>query len=345
MRPLRLLTFAALSVSPLLSGCHGGKGKDSHVDAFQTIDQARAQRLGQQRAGWQELAVQILAADRPGVTAKAEETNSVHIEADGVSRSVSLVPVYEDLASHMADERGILRKLLAEQLRSFDTERLRALGFDAVKAHLYPMLVNGKRVEELRAAAVDPKDPPPDKPLFTNLHRITVVRWEKFGVIPVSPRMLGEKVTQADVDAAAMEALRKSFLELPEPKIELIDFGPLGHGARLNPRGDAAMVLLPEFAAAARAALGGQGDLVLMMPMAHQVDVARRKDEKLLDRWIPMSRQIAAKADEPLCDQPVLLNDEGLSLFSYTPATQATQPASKPAATAPAVKPHAHIVR
>ena len=100
------------------------------------------------------------------------------------------------------------------------------------------------------------------------------------------------------------------------------------------------MVLLPEFAAAARTALAASGDLVLMLPTTHEVDIIRRQDERLLDRLIPIARGVAAKADEPVCDQPVLLSHEGLALFSYVPATQ---PATHPA-TAPATRPQYHIV-
>jgi len=332
-----LLAVLLLTLSPACSQ----PGTDSHREVFQTPEQAAIERRGQQQAEFQDLAVTILAVDRPAVKAEKEGQNSIHVEADGVSRSVSLVESYESLGSHPNQERTVLHAYLSEQLRPFDADRLRALGFDAVKPHLFPMLVNSKQLDEMRAIAVDPKEPPPATLLFTDLYRITVVRWDKFGVIPLSPGLLGPKVTQSDLDAAAMEGLAKSFHDLSQPRIELIDFGPLGRSAKLAAHADAAAILLPEFAAAARAALQTDGDIVLLAPTASEVDIIRRKDEKLLDRLIPLAKGVYARADEPLCNHPILLSNGGLALLSYTPATQ---PATRPA-TAPATTKHAYIVR
>ena len=319
-----ILIGSCLAAMTALGGCVD-TGEDSNTDVFVTADHVKGQRIKEQHHGWQELSLTLLASERPGLSAKAQDENAVEVQADGVTRKISLVGAYEGMAAHPNQERSILRKYLQEQLRPFDFERLRALGFEKVRAHLLPMLVNRAQLEAMIAAA-DAADKPTATPIVTNLFRVTVVNWETFGVVPVTAAALGGTATQAQIDEAGMENLAALYRALPKPRIAT-EFGSTW--GRLQGTSQAAVILLPEFAEDARKLLGTTGDLVLIAPTRQEIDVTPRDNQKMVDQLVWMGKEVLTRgAVDPLFDGALVLDGRGLSLLSQTPATV---PVTKPA--------------
>jgi hypothetical protein len=340
MRSKTLWPWTVMGIALLVSGCED-PGQDSNTQVFQTAQQAAIERRAQQHQSWQSMAQSLLAEERPGVAVKAQGDDALLVAADGLCQTINLVPCYETLAAHTDQERPLLRKYLLEQLRPFELKRLKSLGFDRVKPHLLPVLLSGPQLDALRKDC-DPKTFPQPKLVFANLYWLTEVKWETFGMIPVSPAILGSDLDQNQIDDATMENLRRQYLALPEPRLAVTDFGLVGKSARLSAAASPAAILLAEFATDAKKALSAQGDLVVIAPTPTEVDVVRRQDDALVEPMVSLARTVSARASHPLCDRPMLLDDHGLSPLVYTPATRPT--ATAPAATKPAVKKHAYIV-
>jgi hypothetical protein len=311
----------------LLCGC-GAHGVDSHTEVFKTPEQASAERLATQLKEHKDLAVSVLKFSRPDLQAKAGDGASVVVSADGVSQSIDLTPVEGELLKHSNEERNILRRYLAEQLRGFDVERLRAIGFERSRPWISYDLVNGRTLDEMQKAAGESKLA--GALVLTNLYRVTVVRRTEPAVTtPVTAAILeGWNATAARADEAAemnlREAIRRGEL------FTTLAYGGIGRSGTLSPGVPPAVIVLPEFLAAVRKAWGSSDNVVLFAPGAGAITFTERRNERLLNVLAPQWRKTLATAKEPLCDQLLLRDDKGLSLFSYEPAGT-SRPATKPA--------------
>src|SRR2546423_1892555 len=113
----------------LTAGCSNNAGTDSHTEVFKTADAVAGERLQKQLEAHKELAVSVLRFSRHDIDAKPAEGTTITVTADGVTQPIDLAPIEQQLLQHQNDERAILRRYLEGQLRPFDLERLKVLGF------------------------------------------------------------------------------------------------------------------------------------------------------------------------------------------------------------------------
>jgi hypothetical protein len=175
---------------------------------------------------------------------------------------------------------------------------------------------------------------PITNPVVQDLNWVPVVRWARAegAWTPVDPSTaVGWKVSEADVNAAAMANLRGAFAKEGQAVFETIDLPGLGRYGRFRPDADATYVLLPEFLAAVRKAWGTDSDLVVSMPSPVTVNFVERKNERLLNQMIPEWQKLYGRVTNPLLREMVVLGDGGVSLLNYKPPS--TKPATKPATT------------
>jgi hypothetical protein len=328
-----------LVVSALLlwiGGCGGSAGTDSHTEVFKTADAVATDRLQKQLEAHKELAVSVLRFSRHDVEAKAAQGTTITVSADGVTQPIDLAPIEQELLHHQNEERAILRRYLDEQLRPFDLERLKILGFDRARAMAGFTLVNSHDLTDLQKQAGD--SPLRSVKLVSDLYRVTVIRRADptaaaAVIVPVTASLTEAwDASPTAVDAAAMENLRGVLSATGDNLVETLAFGIRGKSGSLKSGVDPAVIVLPEFLAAVRKAWKTQDNLVLFVPSATGISFVEEHNQKLLDTLVPQWKKILVSTPNALCDQLLLRDEEKLSLFAYQPATK---PATKPAATKP----------
>jgi hypothetical protein len=337
------LAEVRFSLSPilillLLAGCTSQTGPDSNTGVFKTPEAAVSARKEKLLLDWQEMAARIANAERPDIkTIKARQGFALVLSADGVEQTIDLSPLSEKLASAAGKEREPIRAYLGMKVPEFDRARLKALGFARARPMLFVYLANSKQTVELTAP--DTTKVPISNRVTIDLNWVPVVRWAGSPAqTPIDPEMAGAwKVSEEQVNAGAMENLRKYFGQVKQPPFDNIDLPGLGHYGTLSSGVDPAVLLLPEFLAAVRKEWKTQSDLVVSFPSRITVNFLERNNEKLLNRMIPEWSSFYAKVSEPMVGLPLLLGDKGLSVLNYTP------PSTRPA-TAPATKPRVYIV-
>src|SRR2546421_5021966 len=142
----RIHLFAVLIA---LMGCHNSQESDSHTEVFKTPQQASAARQARLLQSHKELAISVLRFARPDIEATSGDAATIMMRADGVTHTIDLAPIEDDLKRNANDERAIMRRYLEAQLRPFDFERLGALGFERVKGMLAFELMDRQRMEDL----------------------------------------------------------------------------------------------------------------------------------------------------------------------------------------------------
>jgi hypothetical protein len=227
---------------------------------------------------------------------------------------------------------------LAEKVPAFDRARLAKLGFERVKAMLHPELFNMRQKAAL--AARDTGQPPIANQVVIDLNWVPMVRWPGSDArTAVDAAMAAAwKVPVTEVNAAAMENLKKEFASRTQSPIETTDLPGLGHYGSLRGGVDPSVILLRDFVEAVRKEWRTTDDLVLFLPSKNSINIVERKNERLLDRMIPEWNTVYAKVPDPMVSSMILANEKGLTLLNYVPA-------GKKPATAPATKPKPYIVR
>jgi hypothetical protein len=323
MRQINLVaTFLAL-----LTGCSSG-GVDSHTEVFKTPEQASKERYEILLKQHKELAVSVLKFARPDVEAKVAEGPNIAIAADGVSRTVDLTPIEDQLVRQPDQERNLLRHYLTEQLRPFDVERLKTIGFAKARKWCSYELVNGRDLDAMQKQAGDAKLV--SAVVVTNLHRVAVIRrGEPVPTMPVTAATLEAwHVTPEQVDEAATANLKRA-LGTKELFSELA-YGGMGRSGTIKQGVPAAVILLPEFLQAVQKAWDTNDDLVLFAPGPGAVTFVERRNDRLLTILVPQWRKILADSNNPLSSQLLIRDREKLALFVYQPPG-ATKPATAPA--------------
>jgi hypothetical protein len=331
---MRRLT--ALLIFLTLAGCNHHE-QDSHTEVFKTPEQAIAERRTRQLAAHKELALSVLHFARPDIEAKLADGTSIHVQADGVTRMIDLLPIEEQMVRQSNEERAIVRRFLEEQLKPFDFDRLKSLGFERVKNQTAFELVNTQSLAEMQKSAG--KSPIHSVPVMTNLHRVTVIRRDPKGTgVPVTAALLEAwKAPQSELDGAAMQNLRDGLNHSGEPFFDTVAFGPVGNTGNLKSGVDPAVILLPEFLMAVQKAWKTQSNLVVFLPSPTGIVFVEQQNQKLLDLMVPLWKKQLLAMPNPLSDQLLLRDAEKISYSDYTPTT-------KPA-TVPATKPKPYIVR
>jgi hypothetical protein len=313
----------------LLLGCDHNE-KDSHTEVFKTSDQARSERAEKQLQAHKELAVSVLKFSRPDIKAVPAEGTSITVQSDSVSRTIDLLPIEEQLVKQPNEQRAILRKFLAEKLRSFDVDHLKQLGFDAVKSKAGYQLVNARDLAEMQAAAG--KSPLIREPIVSNVYRVAVIRTGDQAV-PVTAEMLESWHGSASVlDHAIQQNLREVFSQARGNFMETSPFGPVGQIGSIKTDVDPAIILLPEFLSAVRENWKTSDNLVLFVPAPAGILFVEEHNQKLLDIVVPQWRKQLVAGTNPLSEQLLLRTPGKISYAEYTPTSKpATMPTTKPA--------------
>ncbi len=335
---------SSILVLVLLAGCTTQTGPDSHTEVFKTPEQAAAARRDKLRADWQDMAVKINNSDRPDAKTHKHPTQAfaLLVQADGVERTIDLSPLAEKMTGAMGKEREPIRALLSREMAAMDRDRLMKMGFDQVKALLYPTLANGKQLQGMWANGAT--EAPISVRLVIDLNWVPVVRWPGGEAqTAVDPSVAKAwVVNESLVCDAAIGNLKRDFISagMKQPIYDTVDLPGLGRYGTLRSGMDAGFVLLPEFLTGVRRAWNMEDDLVIFLPSRTSVTFIERKNEKLLDKMIPEWSKLYGKVSEPLLGTMVLSGEKGLTLLSYKPGgTAATKPA-----TGPATKPRVYIV-
>jgi hypothetical protein len=315
----------------LVAGCSGQTGPDSNAGVFKTPEEATAARKQKLVLEWQEMAARIANAERPDVRTIKGPGFALLMSAEGGEETVDLSPLSEKLASAVGREREPIRAFLTERFAAFDRARLKSLGFERLRDRLWPFLVNMKQTSELggQTALVINR-------LALDLNWTPVVRWAGSEArTAIDPQTLATwKVSAEQVNAAAMENLRRAFVKdfATRAPFDTLDLPGLGRYGTLRTGVDPSVLLLREFPAAVRRDWKTDSDLVVSFPSRTTVNFVERKNEKLLNRMIPQWREFSTKVSEPMVSTPLLLGDGGISLLNYSvPSTgPASAPATKP---------------
>ena len=329
IRPMRRITAILFALA--LLGCDHNE-KDSHTEVFKTPQALLADRRAKQLTAHKDLAISVLRFSRPDIEAKNSDGTSILVQADGITRPIDLLPVEEQLVHHSNEERAILRRYLDAQLRPFDFERLKSLGWDQVKKQASFELVNAAGLKEMQNAAGD--STLQSVSIVSNVFRVTVIRRGGQVVsVPVTASLLEAwKVSPTAIDAAAMQNLRDVLSGSAEKFLESLVFGPAGNSGSLKPGTDPAVILLPEFLLAVQKAWKTQDNLVLFAPSSSGIVFVEQHNQRLLDTLAPQWKKQLTATPSPLSDQFLLRDAERISLFAHTPTTKpATVPATKPA--------------
>jgi hypothetical protein len=255
-----------------------------------------------------------------------------------VTQTLDLTPLSEKLMDAMGKEREPIRAYLAQKVPEFDRARLKALGFERVKPMLYPYVANTKQATAL--AAPDTGKAPITNAVVLDLNWVPVARWPGTAARTAidADVVAAWRVSEAQVNAAAMANLRAALARETQLGFETIDLPGLGRYGSLRSDVDPTIILLPEFLAAVRKEWKTDSDLVISFPSRTTVNFLERKNEKLLNRMIPEWTKMYGTVTEPMVSTMILVGDGGLSLLNYA------APSTKPA-TAPATKPRVHIVQ
>ena len=312
----------------LLSAC-SHSGQDSHTEVFKTAQDAAADRLASQLQAHKDLAVSVLRFSRPDIDAKAAEGTSITVAADGVTRSIDLAPIEEQLLQHQPEQRAILRKFLDEQLRPFDFDRLKSLGFAKVRSQITLLLVNDQALNEMQSQAG--YSPLRQQQIVTNLYRVAAVRTPgaiQPVTVPITDALaVAWQVSAAEVDAEAFHNLGAALTGAGDDLFETIGFGARGKSGSLKSSVDPAVILLPEFLATVHKSWNSSDNLVLFAPSPTGITFVEEHNQKLLDLLVPQWMKILVSTPSPLSSQLLLRDAQKISLFAYTPTTQ---PAPKP---------------
>jgi hypothetical protein len=327
MRSILLILLALL-----LSACSHG-GQDSHTEVFKTAQDAAAERLAHQLQAHKELAVSVLRFSRPDIDAKPADGTSITVAADGVTRSIDLAPIEEQLLAHQSEQRAILRKFLDEQLRLFDFDRLKSLGFVKIRNQVTFLLVNDQTLHELQTQAG--YSPLRQQQIVTNVYRVVVVRTPGATqpvTVPITDSLtVAWQVSASEVDAEAFHNLHAALATAGDDLIETIAFGPRGKSGSLKSSVDPAVILLPEFLTAVQKSWNGTDNLVLFAPSPTGITFVEEHNQKLLDLLVPQWMKILVSTPSPLSSQLLLRDAQRISLFAYTPTTQPSlKPATRP---------------
>ena len=307
---------AILLVIPmlLLAGGCGDTPPDTNIEVFQTIDEAVVARRAQQAKIWQETAASMIQTDRPDVKASPGEAFSVAVEADGVRHAIDLSPVADSLSAQNARSNEILREHVRRQLPVFDQQRMAKLPLEQVRSRIRPMLINGKRLDEM-STSVTGGVPLPAKHVVADLYYLPAVRWQPGGVAsPVGPQALRAwQLSVDEVDRLAMDNLRG---ELNGELFETSGIASTGKVGYLKRGVEAGVVLLPEFLARVRTDWGTQENLAVLIASEEQVRFTEANNERLLNMMWPQWR---AALERGLSTKLVMLTDTGLAPLDYTP--------------------------
>jgi hypothetical protein len=316
----------------LLSAC-SHPSQDSHTEVFKTAQDAAAERLATQLKAHKELAVSVLRFSRPDIDAKPADGTSITIAADGITHTIDLAPIEEQLLAHQTEQRAILRKFLDEQLRPFDFDRLKLLGFAKVRTQITFLLVNDQTLGEMQTQAG--YSPLRRQQIVTNLYRVAAVRTPGATqpvTVPITDSLsVAWQVSASEIDAEALHNLRAALTAAGDDLIETIAFGPRGKSGSLKSSVDPAVILLPEFLAAVQKPWSSTDNLVLFAPSPTGITFVEEHNQKLLDLLVPQWMKILVSTPSPLASQLLLRDSQKISLFAYTPTTQpAPKPATKP---------------
>lgn len=327
--------FISLALCLMFLSCEHNE-KDSHTEVFKTPQQVIEERRARQLQAHKELAVSVLRFARPDIEAKTADGTTIALEADGVKQAIDLEPIEEQMVRHTNEERAILRKYLEEQLKPFDVERVKSIGFDRVKRETSFDLVNAKELEERQKSAGGSGLHAVQ--VVSGLYRLTVIHRAERASIPVTDALIEAwRVSPADVDAAAMQNLRATLSDAGDKLMDSLTFGPDGRSGNLKSGVDAAVILLPEFLTAVQKTWKTKENLVIFAPSPTGVIFVEEHNQKLLDLLVPQWKKQLATTPNPLSEQFLLRDPENLAPFAFSPTT-------KPAS-APATKPKPYIVR
>jgi hypothetical protein len=324
--------FLLVLVCAVLAGCHPEKN-DSHTDVFQTPDQLAAGRRKEQLKAHAELAISLLHFERPDVQAQATDSG-ITVQADGVQRQIDLLPIEDELEHQTNQERPILHRYLQEQLRTFDQQRLASMSFAAVRPMVRYQLVNPVIFNQMQ------KDysgsPLCTAQVVANLIRLTVVQRDQM-TIPVNQELVKSwHVNDAELDAAAQAGLRQMITAAGQSLFETINYPTFGDCGTLKV--DGAVILSPDFLTTVRQQWQVNDNLVIFMPWSKNVQFVASKNQKLLGLLNPQWQKVIASMADPLYRLLLLRSSDSIAVYVYEPAT-------KPAATKPATKPHIYIVQ
>jgi len=304
-----------------LAGC-GGSTPDSHPEVFKTNQQVAGERLAVQQAQWQQEALSVLKLDRPDITAARAGTTAIALGAAG--RQIDLASIGQALSQPDANQRQLIRALLAGQLPQYDRECVAADREGSLK-QVVPRLFGGRQMKELctTAQAAGAPLPLPTTMIVTDLYCLsTVPVGDGAYAVPIDDQIRQRwNVSLADLNAQAVENLRKSTgnwsNESPMTEIELPGLGRYGH---LKPGLNPAVVLLDEFLQTVRHNWKTQASLVVFLPSATGIRFVQRDNQALLDMLIPKWRKELAESRGPICENFLLLGGDQPTLLDYTPA-------------------------
>jgi hypothetical protein len=306
-------------------------GTDSHTEVFKTPEEVSADRRSKQLEAHKELAVSVLHFARPDIEAKAVAGTSISVRADGISSAIDLAPVEEQMLRHSNEERAILRKYLEAQLKSFDNDRLKALGFQKVKEQAGYVLVSRRTLQEMQAATGTALLM--SREIVPGMYRVSVIHGaEQAASIPITVELMTAwNVKPSDIDAAAMQNLREALSAAGDHFAETISVGPAGRTGSLKSDADPAIILVPEFLGAVQKAWQTKDDLVLFCPAPAGIVFVERHNQKLLDLLSPQWKTQLAGNPNPLCEQLLMRDADKIGYADYAPTTKpSTAPATKP---------------
>lgn len=340
-RPLLLSTSPALLLllGMALISCSSNEGKDANTDVFKTPEQAAATRKEKLLLDWQELTCRIANARRPDIkTQKHPKLGfAILLSADNVEYTIDLNPLASKLIGAAGKERDTIIDYLAKEVPAFDRIRLKAMGFEQASRLLYPVLASDRQTQALATPGL--REMPIVNRVVIDLNWLPVIRWPgSEAQTAIDPELVSTwRISEAVVNNAAIANLKRDFIGMAEA-YDTIDLPSLGRYGTFKGASPAEFILLPELLTGVRRAWETGDDLVVFAPTRNTVMFVQSKNTKLLDMLWPEWSKLYGKASEPLLGHMMLLNEKGLSLFTYTPAK--TQPASKPT-----TKPKPYIVR
>ena len=146
------MLLPAILVVAIAVGCEK-TGPDSNTQVFETAQQAAARIREKQLAEWNRAAAEVIAAERPDLSARSTAPFGLDIENGGVNRSVDLSPLIDRLNGSPGREKQIIRTHLRPILTALDQERLARMGFAAARKHLRPMLLSDPQLVDGGIAA------------------------------------------------------------------------------------------------------------------------------------------------------------------------------------------------
>ena len=310
----------------LAAGCSEPSTPDSNAQVFQTVNEVAAARRAQQQKNWKQSALDVMRDERPDISVALDSGLAIILTADGVRQRIDLAELSSALTAQPDQTDLILREYILKQLIPFDQERLARMSFDSVRKWIRPMLFNGQDVQEISTQL---GSQPPTRTIFADLYWVAVVRWDApRPATPIGPKAVASWNIPAD--EISKLALSNLAADPVEGKFEVTSFATFGKVGSLKANADPAILLSPNFLAAARRALDTSDNLALLLATPQDVRFLPANDKRLLDSLYPNWKSIITNNRKALAKQPLLLSEQGITGLTYAAPVTLIRPTSMP---------------